>query len=85
VSDVFRELEIVVKLDGQPYLKTDFPILTDPEPRDLAPAVAAFLLRYMAGKLDDLMQAKSLGLSTTIALQMAGMRTEAISEEGPTP
>ncbi len=85
MSDVFRELEIVVKLDGQPYLKTAFPILTNPEPRALAPRVTANLLRYMADKLDDLMRAKSLGLNTTIALQLAGMRAEPISEEGPTP
>lgn len=78
----FTTVQVTIKADELTMIETEPIKMPEAIPLILAPAVAAELLRELAGRLEDLDKASRLGLSSDIALSLAGLQERDLNGEG---
>ncbi|MHB9144700.1 MAG: hypothetical protein ACYC5Y_05115 [Symbiobacteriia bacterium] len=78
----FETIQVTIGVDDLTMIATAPIRLPEPVPMILAPAVAAGVLRELAGRLEDLDKASRLGLGPNIALSLAGLVERDLNGEG---
>lgn len=79
----FETIRVTIAVDDLTMIVTTPPIrLPEPVALVLAPAVAAGVLRELAGRLEDLDKASRLRLGPNIALSLAGLVESDLNGEG---
>ena len=78
----FASMQVTIMTDELTMIETEAIKMPEAIPLILAPAVVAGLLRELAGRLEDLDKAGRLGLSSDIALSLAGLQEQDLNGEG---
>lgn len=78
----FSTMQVTITTDELTMIETEPIKMPEAIALVLAPAVAAGLLRELASRLEDLDKASRLGLSSDVALSLAGLQERDLNGEG---